>query len=44
MSFHETSASVVAGSYEMVVGIAVYLNCELFLLEAKIKDPRFYVM
>jgi hypothetical protein len=43
MAFHETSASVVAGTCGRIVGIAVYLNCELLLLEAKIRDPRFYV-
>jgi hypothetical protein len=44
IAFHERSASVVAGTCGKVVGIAVYLNCELLLLEVKMKDPRFYVM
>ena len=43
MPFHATSASVVAGTCGKVVGIAVYLICQLFLLEVKIKDRRFYV-
>ena len=44
MAFHETSASGVAGTCGEIEGIAVYLNCQLLLLEVKVKDPRFYVI